>query len=143
MPRRDEYPEKLTHLEIIELFRSGKYLVDPDRGQVLSGRTKKQLYTYTGGWKAGQGPINPEAGSLWLHLFATPKIRAIQVSHCVWLFKTGVPIPPGFQIHHRDLDQRNNSWRNLFCLFHMDHSKLHRNNGEVDDLIDNGEETPF
>jgi hypothetical protein len=136
MPRKDEYPEKLTHLEIIKLFEDGKYKVDPNKGTVISGRTGKPLFWYVGGWKAGRGAPDHETASRWVRLFSVPKARAIQISHCVWLYMARVPIPDGFQIHHRDTDQTNNCWKNLFCLFHKDHTKLHNGNGEVDDLIE-------
>ena len=35
------------------------------------------------------------------------------------------PIPPGYNIHHRDEDRRHNAIENLECLTKSEHGKIH------------------
>lgn len=121
MPK-SEYNRRLSQQEVIRLLHNPKrYLVDPDIGSIASARTRRPLYEFT----------NKQSPSKWVRLYESQAHRAIAVSWCIWLFMTKVPIPFGFEIHHRNTDVEDNRWLNLFCLFRMDHSKLH--NG--DDLI--------
>ena len=127
MPKKG-YTDKLTHKEVIRLFDYGKYIVLPDEGLVCSGKGKP-LYTFTGDRSAAK----------WVRLFDMPKVRAMPVAHCIWIYMTRTPIPKKFQIHHRNLDMTDNRWCNLYCLHKLDHEKLHSSAG-VDDLI---VEAPF
>lgn len=120
---------KMTHREIIDLFRDGKYSVCPDTGTVVSNKTGKPLSVKMGG--------RTEAYPKY-RLFNKEKHREIAVAHCVWLAVAQTPIPSGFEIHHKDRNPLNNAWNNLFCLFELDHRKLH--NGQ--DLTEE-DETPF
>lgn len=129
------YSERLTRKEVIALFRQGKYRVDPDLGEVYGRDDTKPLYTYVG------DADKDKPGHRWVRLFDQPKMRALPVSHCVWMWVTRHPIPVGFEIHHRNLDCTDDRWVNLFCLYGKDHEKLHNPKGECGDLLDDG--TPF
>lgn len=115
MPRK-AYTTRMTHREVIRLFRSGKYIVDPELGKVYSSKGK-ELFSYPG---------SRDSTQLWVRLYNQPKHISIPVAHCVWLFVSGIPIPRHFQIHHRDINNLNDSYENLYCLFNKDHKKLHK-----------------
>ena len=51
--------------------------------------------------------------------------RGIAVARLVWMSVTKRTIPKGFEIHHMDVDYKNNAWSNLYCLYKLDHKKLH------------------
>lgn len=142
MPREYYYPLRLTQKEVIELFRKGKYIVDSEKGIVLNGKTKKPLHVFAGGHKAGKVFV-PNYNSKWVRLYSAPKHIALPVSHCIWLANAKVTIPNGFEIHHKDLDSTNNAWNNLFCLFDMDHRKLHQDHRLICNGEEPEEETPF
>lgn len=133
MPKRS-YAGKLTHEEIIALFNQGVYKVDIEAGTVHA-RNGRELYTFPGG-----NDCDDPDSALWVRLYSRGKMRSLPVAHCVWLFKSQRAIPDDFEIHHRNTNKRDNRWLNLFCLFDLDHRKLHRDTGEVDDLL---ETTPF
>jgi hypothetical protein len=133
MPK-SKYKGRLTQQEVLDLFHQGRYYVDPDTGIVYSGKTRKPLYTF-------YGNKDKQTKRKWCRVFAYPRSRAMPVSHCVWLWKTRTPIPPGFEIHHRNEDGSDDRWKNLFALHELDHKKLHNGPGEpMDDLLRN---TPF
>lgn len=127
MPKRT-YNGKLTNEEIIALFDQGAYKVNPEKG-IISRRDGRKLYTFFGG-KEGNGDE-----ALWCRLYSRGKMRSLPVAHCIWMYKTHRSIPDGFEVHHRNTDKQDNRWKNLFCLFSMDHRKLHLDNGDVEDLL--------
>lgn len=141
MPSRTEYPLKLSQIEVIELFVNGKYSANPETGIVsrcYKNGNVKPIFTFIGGrYVDTDEPGFIGKGSLWCKLYNKPKMRALPVSHCIWLSQANTPIPSGFEIHHRNLIPGDNRWINLFCLFKMDHGKLH--NGHPDII----EESPF
>jgi hypothetical protein len=172
MPKKG-YNGKLTHEEIIALFNASVYRVDPNRGIVMDRRGKR-LYTFPGGQSRSRQSTKQSARqrsltekpdtetfteALWVRLYSRRKMRSLPVAHCVWLYVAQRPIPDGFEIHHRNTLKTDNRWRNLYCLFDLDHRKLHADyrdessestgelngesgelNGEIGDLL---EVTPF
>lgn len=58
-------------------------------------------------------------------LYHEAKRKSCHVSQLVWMQSSGVPIPQGFEIHHRDENPLNNQWDNLICVHSLDHIKLH------------------
>jgi hypothetical protein len=130
MPKGN-YTTKFTHLEVIDLFDRGEYLIETEEKGIVSSKSGRPLFTFCNSQRSA-GP--------WVRLYRSPKMITIPISHCVWLYRARIQIPKGFEIHHRNLDPTDNRWDNLFCLFRLDHSKLHSlHNGERD-LV---EETPF
>src|SRR5687767_1819783 len=119
MPKKG-YTTNLLDSEVINLFRRGRYRVDPDTGEVFGRDGTKPLYVFTNKrfrqaaeWR----------GQKWVRLYAHPKMRALPVSHAVWMFCTMRAIPPGFEIHHRNKDRTDDRWLNLFALYEDDHRK--------------------
>lgn len=110
------YINRLTWEAVIRLFDEGRYYADFDEGIVYSGRTKKPLYTFTGN----------DGKHLWCRIFAVPGMRSCPVAQLIWVARTRTPIPEGWEVHHRNLDPTDNRWKNLFCLFRLDHDKLHK-----------------
>lgn len=135
MPPR-QYPEKLTHLDILELFDNGHYILDLSSGNrpgIKSGKTGSYLYTFDNGRQR-----NPETPAYkWVRLYKVPKYIAINLSHLVWILHTRSPIPPGFEIHHFDEDPSNNAFDNLLCCHPLDHKKYHN------ETQDQKNQTPF
>lgn len=66
-----------------------------------------------------------EHGDARVDLFHNRKRRSCHVSQLVWMVTTWQPIPPNFEIHHRDEDCNNNEPGNLICVHRLDHPKLH------------------
>lgn len=81
-----------------------------------------------------------EGGYLFVRIYCNRKVKTIALAKLVWLSVVLRPVPNGFEIHHRDTDNTNNTWGNLFCLHELDHRKLHGR-----ELIDDQElnEVPF
>ena len=69
-------------------------------------------------------PGNAE-GHQYLRVYHAGKCKALAVHRAIWMHVTGVPIPPDFEIHHRDEDNQNNAWENLLCVHRLDHQKIH------------------
>jgi hypothetical protein len=85
--------------------------------------------------------------SLRVRLYWKSKRRYIEFHRLVWMARTLSSIPTGWEIHHRNGDQEDNRWENLYCLHPEDHKKLHRVNEHaetvLDDLIDEPDNLPF
>jgi hypothetical protein len=117
---------KLTNTEVIRLFHLGIYEADLEAGVIK--KNGRPIYTFIDARehrnqlrKTGTAPPS----YLWCRLYYKGRKRNISVAQAVWMAGSGVPIPNGFEIHHRDKDVQNNSWHNLFCLLDRDHDKLH------------------
>jgi hypothetical protein len=115
---RIRYPEVMRAHFILMLLRRGIYRVDTDTGLVYG--QKGELITLV--------PSGPE-GYLFVRLYWASKRKAIAVHRLVWMARTGRPIPPGFEVHHRDTDTQRNAFSNLLCLHELDHRKLHQEEG--------------
>lgn len=122
---------KLSQADIIALFRQGVYTADLENGTISNGKGKP-LRTYLGG---KPDPNGEREDRLFYSLHYKDQRCKVAVSVCIWLAGSGIPIPAGFQVHHRDQNPRNNAWTNLFALFSLDHFKLH-GNGRPTDLIE-------
>lgn len=120
---KTKYPERLTDLEVIALFDpvTGLYYIG-DNWQIYrrEGRNGSKPNTLVKPFNASDRSTTP-----WVRLYNKPKWRTIAVSRIVWMVSTGQPIPPGFEIHHKDTDDRNNARRNLICLHSSDHHFVH------------------
>lgn len=47
------------------------------------------------------------------------------------LLQAGVPVPPGFEVHHIDEDRANNSIDNLAVVTPIGHQRLHHPDGQT------------
>jgi hypothetical protein len=121
---------RLNNKEIIQLFRDGFYKVDLEKGIVIG--------------KSGK-PLKPKMGGrtkqyLKIRMYHEGRVRELPLAHAVWLAGSMRDIPEGFEIHHKDTNLEHNWWTNLFCLFELDHRKLHNGHKLLDEPE---EETPF
>lgn len=123
------YNKKLTAKEIIKLFDNGFYTVDLFLGLLYSGKTEEELFTYEGN----------DEGHLFVRLYKAPKMITTAVSRIIWIIGNRLAIPKDFEIHHKDLDVKNNCFNNLYALSKIDHKKLHNNNL----ILKQDEEIPF
>src|SRR6185369_7049136 len=101
------YPQVLTQHEIIKLLRAGVYCVDPRTAEVTRGG---RVVT----------PFVAEDGRAWVRLYDDNKRKMICRNRLVWMSQTLAIIPRDFEIHHDDLDNRNDAWDNLVCLHKLD-----------------------
>lgn len=85
--------------------------------------------------RANNRPVRPyvanDEGHLYVRLYFMGRRKSMAVHRLVWMAATGVTIPYGFEIHHRDEDTQNNQFSNLLCLHRLDHQKFHENVVEV------------
>lgn len=112
----------LTYKEVLRLIKQRLIRVDTDKGVVygVSGLPLKA-------W-----PYGDPVSYLAVKVCYQNKQKTIGLARLVWMAKTKVLIPFGFEIHHDDGDVNNNRWDNLYCFYHEDHKKLHnRTNGDV------------
>lgn len=106
------YRETLTDAEVLKVLRKGLYEVCPKTAEV----------------RRGGRPLTPyldDDGRYWIRMYWDGKRRTIARAKLVWMSQTGNRVPPGFQVHHDDLDTRNDAWPNLICLHALDHCKQH------------------
>lgn len=102
------------------MLEAGKYRVDLDTGFIY-GRAGKKLQPWVGS----------DEGHLFIGLYNGGQRRAIAVARLVWLAATMQPIPPKFEMHHRDLNVEHNSFSNIVCLHYLDHKKIHHDEGLI------------
>ncbi len=112
------YPNLLTQREIVRLLKHKYYVVDDETAQVL-GPGRKEITPFE------------DDGRLFVRLYWCNKRRAISLSRLVWLSITLQPIPPKFEVHHRNENTSDNSWSNLLCIHKLDHQKLHKETEEI------------
>lgn len=130
---------KLTNTEVIRLFHLGIYEADLEAGVIK--KNGRPIYTFIDAREHRKGlrqgkQVPPTY--LWCRLYYRGRKRNISVAQAIWMAGSGTPIPNGFEIHHRDKNVQNNAWSNLYCLYELDHDKLHSR-----DLIEEPEYAPF
>lgn len=110
------YKRIMTNEEVIDLVKSGVYVIDTETGEVKSrrGRTVSHVRSM------GCGKY------LFVRLYSNKNRKAIAVHRLVWMSVTMTPIPHGWQVHHLSKDTMDNTWDNLVCLHKKDHDKMHR-----------------
>lgn len=114
-PNGQPWYTKLTDNDILRLLREQVYTVDLHKG-VVYGQMGRPLAITMGG-RQNDRP--------YVKLYQGRKHRTILVSRLVWMAGARRPIPPGFQVHHRNQKRRDNRWGNLLCVHKLDHDKLH------------------
>lgn len=135
MPRKS-YNRKLTDLDVIRLFDTGKYKLDRDEWRILK-KNGEPVFTYKG---SRQGDYD------WCRLYEQPLHRAMAVHVIIWIVTNRAEVPKGWQVHHDDECHTNNNPLNLFCLHPSDHTKVHtlRKLGRrLSGLVVQEEEVPF
>lgn len=132
------YARLLTDEELIGLLQAGQFVVR-DRDNSVSRLTKNGLRPLKVEARQNKAHTRP---SLRVRLYHAGGRRYLEFQRLVWLARAGCPIPAGWEIHHRNADQTDNRWENLFCLHPDDHKKLHRTDGGYDDLNEFSD-TPF
>jgi hypothetical protein len=108
-----KYPCILTQRDVLTILKVGLYRVCPLTGAVTNQRGRVIA------------PFYDDNGRAFIRLYWEKHRKAITVARLVWMSVTLRIIPGGYEIHHRDEDVTNNAWTNLYCLFEMDHQKLH------------------
>lgn len=125
--------EPMSDLEVLELLRDGRYVVDAAAG-VVANEAGTVLSAYLDSMQ-----------HYYVRLYVGKRRRGIALHKLVWMSVTWTIPPAGFEVHHRDEDPSNNSWDNLFLPYNLDHRKLHgadllaKQRGEAWE----GEELPF
>jgi len=113
---------------ILRLFDEGTYVWIDSECKVLSGRTGKEVFTYSG----------DRSNIQYVRLYNTENgkkyYRAIARHHVSWIIGSRADIPEGWQVHHRDTDQTNDRYKNLICCHPNDHRKLHEEKEELDSI---------
>lgn len=109
----------LTQKQILKLLKAGVYFVDEDPckepgGQPILVRASREV----GKWFY-------EDGRAWVRLYWQGRRKMILFARLVWMSRTLCVVPKDFEIHHDDLDRRNDRWDNLICLHKLDHRKVH------------------
>lgn len=56
---------------------------------------------------------------------STPYHHFNNIHLYVWNYYTGIEVPPGYDIHHKDVNAANNDISNLQMLSKADHRKIH------------------
>lgn len=108
----DKHFRKATQEELIDLLVT-KYEVR--EGRVYQIETGREVTPYTG---------NKE-GHKYIRVYGNGVKKSLAVHRAIWMIMTGEPIPEGWEIHHRDENNKNNLFDNLICLHPFDHRKMH------------------
>lgn len=106
----------VTKQEVLEWLQDGIFTIADGEVYSSSGRKLTQRINKRRRCEHGDPRVDLVYGG---------KRTSIHVSHLIWMWNTGVVIPDGFEIHHRDEDPLNNAWSNLIAVHPMDHGKLH------------------
>lgn len=120
MPQYRYTGKKLSEEGVIEAFKAYRYYLKGDNPKVY--RTKG---TRVKEFDALDDSGN-KTGYLYVRIYSNGLGRTIGIHRLCWMVTTGHTIPPGWEIHHRDLNPSNNAFDNLYCLHPLDHKKLHR-----------------
>ena len=111
----------LAHL--LEAVDTGQYIVDLEKGTIVSKRTKRQTFIFNHVW-----PPNPnQLGHWFTRLYYKGTVLCTSRARIIWMVGHRRAIPEGFEIHHDNEDSEDDSFDNLICIYNLDHKKLHRN----------------
>lgn len=122
-----KYSKLLNQRDILTMLKCKVYTVDLETAEVKNSRGNVIK------------PVPDDKGRLFVRLYWSKGRKTIFLNRLVWMAATLRTIPAGFEIHHRDENHNNDAWTNLYCLFEMDHQKLH--GGDL--LNSKKEEVPF
>jgi hypothetical protein len=132
------YPMVMSQKEVLQLLKEGVYYLDetgdgPAR-LLRGGREVTKVYLDNGNGRGG-------GGRAWVRLYWNGRRKQIMFAKLVWMAHTRRVVPTGFEIHHRDLDRRNDRWGNLVCVHELDHRKFHGQGAELP--LPDTEDIPF
>jgi hypothetical protein len=123
------YPRRLTQRDVLTMLRVRLYTVDAATGTVYRQNGTPMV------------PFPDKGDHLFVRLHWNKGRIGISLAKVVWMSVTNRVVPHGFEVHHRDEDQTNNVWSNLFCLYNLDHRKLH--GADLLAAVKKEEEIPF
>ena len=114
--RKQRYPSLLTQKEIVRLLRHGIYAVCPTTAAVTgpSGEVVTPFDEH-----------HEDGNRLFVRLYWNKKRKTISLARLAWMARTLQPVPPKFEIHHRNGVRYDNAFDNLLCVHKLDHDKLH------------------
>lgn len=116
----------MTDEEVLEALHAN-YIVDIEKGDVISKKTGKPLFRYYArrkGWKTAD---ESDVRSKYPRVYIKNKGKGSGRSVCklIWMYSRDSVVPPGCDIHHWDVDHTNNNWQNLVCIHAKDHNLFH------------------
>jgi hypothetical protein len=98
------------------------YTVDIEIGEIYSKRTGRPLYRFYCG--------RDSTKYAFVRICFDGKKYGRSLSKLLWMFTRNRTVPYGFKVHHDDHNHQNNNWRNLICIYDLDHQHHHaRYNG--------------
>lgn len=103
---------KLSDQQVLDRVLSGRWVVDTERGIVLSHGEEVAQTT-------------DDQGHVFVQLYDGGFRRTISLGLLVWMAEAGTTLPPEFEVHHMDKCKSNCCWSNLLALHHRDHDKMH------------------
>jgi len=107
----------VTKQEVLDWLEDGRFYVGDD-GEIYTEAGRKLVQRINKRKRC-------EHGDPRVDLYYGGKRASVHVSHLIWMWNTGVVIPEGWQVHHKDEDPTNNNWTNLIAVHPIDHEKLH------------------
>ena len=109
---------------IIETLRTN-YVVDLEVGDIFSKETGKPLA------RCYNGRTPYPRVRIWVG----NKQYLRGLDKLLWMVSRGRPVPPGFDIHHDDHNHENRNYKNLICIYGLDHNYHHaRFNGDSEQV---------
>ena len=126
MPHCRYIGKRLTLNGLLEAVETGAYIVDLDKGTIVSRRTKKELFMHN--------RVYPpkEPGHWFVRLYYKGHFICTSRARIIWMLGHRREVPEDFEIHHKDEDAESDGFENLICIYGPDHKKLHRNGKATD-----------
>jgi hypothetical protein len=127
---KDNYP-KISNRKIGEKLNRTSWAIKKKIQSMGLSRTPEQAKKIINECRVNRKYFKYAENPSWRKMVTLPNKKRILESHYVWSKHSNKEVPKGYVVHHKDLNPKNNSSKNLKLMSKAQHNKLHTSNDGI------------